>query len=109
MPTDVQQISKDYRRRARLAYRGDLPKQLTWLEDQFTALFDAGSGEVINIATGEGGSSGYIYRDATPGEQRQGLGLAIDELTAEIEAAAAGTVVTPARSVLIPRVVSAPW
>ena len=109
MAADITQLAKDYRLRARLAYRDDLRLQRTWLEDQFKLEFDSGSGEVINIASGEGGSSGYAYRGSTAEERLAALRLALDQIGEEITSADAGLASAPSSGfMLIPRVVSAP-
>lgn len=108
---DTQALKRIYRRLARInTSEGTLSAQKTWLQATFLTrgtAADAGGFEASSSSF-EGGSFAGLWRGSTTEDRALALVWALDEIDAEIAAAAAGTVAPVPTAVLMPRVICAP-
>lgn len=109
---DREELKRIYRRLATINATAPkaLSDQKTYLEGLFTThAGDANTGGMqASSSSFEGGSFAVLFRGSSAEDRALALDMALTDITAEIAAAAAGTVAPAATAALIPRIIDVP-
>jgi hypothetical protein len=106
----IPNLTRIYRQMARQLGGAELPAQKRWLEDKFLQLSSSADGGGFRATSDsvEGSTFTGEYEGSSAEDRTLAVLAALEEVQAEIAAAAAGTTAAASAFSLVPRIVNAP-